>query len=268
MRTDLQLRVSRVLARNRSELSYCAGGLVLNADWPRFSDDLDIFQDRDEDIPDTASADIGLLRESGLDVEVRLEVHGCVEAVAGDGREVTSIQWMSESRTRFFPIVRDRDWGARLDMADLAVNKVVAASTRRVPRDAVDAVSISERFAPLGPLFMAAAAKLSLSPARMVDECRQRLVSFQEEDIASVRCHEETWTRARLQATGLAALDAAAAYIAAHPWHSPGVLPVDGNRRPVPLERDRPAGAVELRRATPGGGPFPEIGDDALSWSG
>src|SRR3546814_10070209 len=84
---------------------------------------------------------------------------------------------MSESRRRFFPLVRDDEWGARLHQADLAVNKVVAASTRRKARDFVDLVSISTYMCPLGPLVFAAAGKSPLSPTRIVDEIRRRALS-------------------------------------------------------------------------------------------
>lgn len=47
--TDLQKHVMRCLATNRSETSYVAGGVVLNRDWPRRSDDIDVFHDTDEE---------------------------------------------------------------------------------------------------------------------------------------------------------------------------------------------------------------------------
>jgi hypothetical protein len=39
--TELQKKVMRLLATNRSETSYLAGGLLLNRDWPRGFDDID-----------------------------------------------------------------------------------------------------------------------------------------------------------------------------------------------------------------------------------
>jgi hypothetical protein len=40
--TQLQSDILRRLARNRSETSYLAGGLILNKNWERRSDDIDI----------------------------------------------------------------------------------------------------------------------------------------------------------------------------------------------------------------------------------
>lgn len=55
--SPLQTEIMRTLAPNRSEASYFAGGLVLNRDWPRRSDDIDVFQDADEAVVDTADLD-------------------------------------------------------------------------------------------------------------------------------------------------------------------------------------------------------------------
>jgi hypothetical protein len=49
--TDLQKRVMRSLAANRSATSCVSGGVVLNRDWPRHSDDIDVFHDTDEEVP-------------------------------------------------------------------------------------------------------------------------------------------------------------------------------------------------------------------------
>ena len=48
--SQLQSKILRTLAKNRSETSYLAGGLMLNKDWHRRSDDIDIFHDTDEEV--------------------------------------------------------------------------------------------------------------------------------------------------------------------------------------------------------------------------
>ncbi|WP_246697314.1 nucleotidyl transferase AbiEii/AbiGii toxin family protein [Rhizobium sp. G21] len=128
-------------------------------DWPRLSDDIDIFHDADEEIDTAAQIDIATLRAAGFVVTIDVRVYGCVEASVMRTPEATLIQWMSESRTRFFPLVRDDEWGARLHRADLAVNKVLAASTRTKARDYADLLTISREMCPLGPLMMAASGK-------------------------------------------------------------------------------------------------------------
>lgn len=171
----LQRNVLRCIAANRSDTSYIAGGVALNRDWPRVSDDIDVFHDTDEEIGAAASADIETLRQAGFSVRIELEIYGIVEAVVSQGARSTIVQWMSESRTRFFPLVKDDAWGARLHQTDLAVNKVIAASSRTKARDFVDLVAISQNMCPLGPLLLAAAGKPPhFSPSRMIEEIRRR----------------------------------------------------------------------------------------------
>jgi hypothetical protein len=56
--TNLQMRIMQRLAANRSETSYLAGGVILNLNWPRRSDDIDIFHDTDEAVSAAALKDI------------------------------------------------------------------------------------------------------------------------------------------------------------------------------------------------------------------
>ncbi|SEI19206.1 hypothetical protein SAMN05216228_10456 [Rhizobium tibeticum] len=170
--TPIQKDIMLSIAGNRSDTSYIAGGLVLNMDWPRMSDDIDIFHDTDEEIGSAADADIEKLRADGFIVSVEINIYGCVEASVVRGGEHTIVQWMSETRTRFFPLVRDEEWGARLHRVDLAVNKVLAASTRTKARDYVDLLMIDTHMCPLGPVIMAAAGKPPHFDA--AQQCRSR----------------------------------------------------------------------------------------------
>lgn len=61
--TDLQKRIMQRLSLNRSQSSYLAGGLILNLDWPRRSDDIDIFHDIDEEVAEVAEKDIADLEK-------------------------------------------------------------------------------------------------------------------------------------------------------------------------------------------------------------
>ena len=71
----LQAKIMRTLAPNRSETSYFAGGVVLNRDWPRQSDDIDVFHDTDEAVVDTADHDIQTLRDAGYRVTTDINAH-------------------------------------------------------------------------------------------------------------------------------------------------------------------------------------------------
>lgn len=53
--TKLQIDVLRLLASQRSPDSYVAGGAALNREGPRFSSDIDIFQDSQDPLDSAAS---------------------------------------------------------------------------------------------------------------------------------------------------------------------------------------------------------------------
>ncbi|NTG46958.1 nucleotidyl transferase AbiEii/AbiGii toxin family protein [Agrobacterium rhizogenes] len=248
--TDLQKEIMASIAKNRSETSYVAGGLVLNMNWPRLSDDIDIFQDTDEEIGPTADRDIETLKGDGFRVYIEVNVYGCVEAEVSKAHENTLIQWMSESRTRFFPLIRDEEWGARLHPADLAVNKVLAASTRTKPRDFVDLVMIDERMSPLGAVIMAASGKPPhYSPIRIIDEIRRRGLSVSTDEYDSVRGLPMDFTANVVREKLVEALDRAESYIRSAPADIVGLLAVNSGGMPVRILALNEAG-VQFRKAT------------------
>lgn len=265
--TELQKGIVECLAANRSDTSYVAGGLVLNRDWPRESDDMDIFHDTDEEIGAAADADMNTLRNAGYRVSVDVEIYGCVEATVSKGTQSTLIQWMSETRTRFFPLVRDDEWGARLHQADLAVNKVIASSSRTKPRDFVDLVTIAEKMCPLGPLVMAAAGKPPhFSPQKIIDEIRRRGLSVSNEHYDTVKRLSSGWDAAYIREHLIAALDSAESYILAAPVDLIGVLSVDLDGTPIEtyaLEDKN----VSFRKATSEPEVMPSIPEAPQKWN-
>ena len=266
--TELQRSVMRCLAQNRSPTSYAAGGAVLNRDWPRLSDDIDLFHDTDEQIVQAADRDIELLRAAGFQVTVDIRIYGCVEARA---RRIelseTVIQWMSETRHRFFPIVRDDEWGARLHQVDLAVNKVLASASRTKARDQVDLVSIAERMCPLGPLVMAAAGKPPFfSPQRIVEEIRRRGLSIPDEEYLAVKGLPKDFTPRAQREALMQALDRAEQYIARAPTETVGAIVVDKDERPVEVATLADASSLTLRRPTAEPEVMPLPADASFNW--
>lgn len=248
--TQLQKDVMAVIAANRSESSYMAGGAVLNRDWFRLSDDLDIFHDTDEEIVATARADISSLEAAGFKVTIDVFIYGVVECTVSRSGQDTMLQWMSETRYRYFPLVRDPEWGVRLNTADLAVNKLLAAASRTKARDYVDLITINARYAPLGPLVLGASGKPpNLSPQRIIDEIRRRSMSLAVEDYTSVRGLPADLTVERLRQDLAIALDRAEVYIHTVAPSLVGLLPVDGEGRPVEAH-DGKADGIVIRRAT------------------
>ncbi len=226
--SKLQKAVMALLAANRSGTSYVAGGAALNRDWQRLSDDIDVFHDTDEEIGTHADKDIESLREAGLRVDIVVNVYGCVEAEVRDAAETTLIQWMSETRTRFFPLVRDDEWGARLHPADLAVNKVLAASSRSKARDFADLVAVAENYCPLGPVILAASGKPPhYSPVRMIDEIRRRGLSVPTDEYDAIKGLEKSLTAQAIREKLVRELDRAEAYVRSAPPLAVGLLALE-----------------------------------------
>lgn len=265
--TRLQSEILRLLAENRSSSSYLAGGLMLNRNWERQSDDIDIFQDTDEQITEAALADLAAIEKAGYRVHKDVLIYGCVEATISDGTASTVMQWMSESRRRFFPLVKDREWGARLHHADLAVNKVLAAAARSKARDVADLIAIGRYYCPLGPLILAAAGKPpNFSPRKTIDEIRRRALSIAAEDFASIKGLPPDWSAALIRDEITRLLDDADRYIMKAPPDLVGVLAVDEKQTPIEVSESR-TGKVILRQVTDEPEVMPNPADfDNVGW--
>jgi len=248
--TQLQSDILRCLAKNRSETSYLAGGLILNKNWHRRSDDIDIFHDTDEEVTGVAQADIALLETAGYQAHTDFIIYGAVDATVTDATSSTIIQWFAETKRRFFPLVRDEEWGARLHQADLAVNKVLAAAGRSKARDIADLVAIGHYYCALGPLVLAAAGKPpNFSPRRTIDEIRRHVLSIPAEEFSAVKGLPAEWTAEFIRDQALGVIDLADGYIMRAPPELVGILAV--TKAGVPIELiDGKRGDAILRAAT------------------
>ena len=237
--TPIQQSAARVLRPYRSEYSYVAGGAALNRDWPRLSDDMDIFLDDRDRLPHSVEAELEALRNAGYAAELTSDNDLVVEAILRKGREETRVQWFDdeETRQRFFPAQDDPEFGFRLHDADLAVNKVLCAARRKsAARDAVDLVNIVERYAPLGPLVWAASGKApDMAPPSTMRAIRANAFGYAEEEVNTVRMEDGSrmeWRRLRQVLDQ--ALEVASDYCArTAPVEHPGRLFVDAGERPV-----------------------------------
>ncbi len=258
--TDLQRDILRVLAGNRSETSYMAGGAALNRDWPRLSDDFDIFHDTDDEIGPSAERDMRSLTAAGFNVSVDIQIYGLVEATVSRHGERTILQWMSESRTRFMPLVRDAEWGARLHQADLAVNKLIAASSRRKARDFVDLLAIETRYCKLAPLALAAAGKPPhMAPSRTLEEASRRLTGLTREEFGEVRGLPSDWTADHVRSELAQALEAASHDVELAKEASVGCLALDATGLPQLARRGADTTGWTFRRATEEQDAIPEF---------
>lgn len=248
--TQLQSDILRRLAKNRSNTSYLAGGLMLNKNWQRRSDDIDIFHDSDEEVTGAAKADLAVLEAAGYKIHIDFIIYGCVDATVSDGTSSTIIQWFAETKRRFFPLVKDEEWGARLHQADLAVNKVLAASGRSKARDIADLVAIGRNYCPLGPLVLAAAGKPpNFSPRRTIDEIRRHTLSIPAEEFAAVKGLPADWTAEFIRDEALRLTELADKYIMSVSPDLLGILAVNKNNVPIEVPSGKRSNAI-LRTAT------------------
>jgi hypothetical protein len=249
-----------VLQSFRDEHNFIAGGLALNQQWPRLSDDMDIFQDQRHRLPDCVEPELQALRDAGFSVNVTTRDGWMVEAIVQEYGFETRVQCLDEPETswRFSPAVADDELGFRLHQADVAVNKVLCASRRREVRDAVDIVAIARRYAPLGPLIWAAVAKdNTTNPTRLVQSIRARAFEFSDQEIRTVRMEAgNAMTHRELRETIGQALDDAQEYCEElAPTKYSNRLFIDSDERPVSADasalKNGLATAMPLRNFTP-----------------
>lgn len=171
--TPIQVEVLGLLAQHRSPESHLAGasGILMAADSPRRSQDIDLFHDAEEAVARAFAADRAQLESKGFDVGVRLSQPGFIRAEVGrPGGEGVRVDWAHDSRWRFLPPVRLKGIGYVLHPVDLAVNKVLALAGRNEPRDFVDILYLTKRVLPLGALVWAAAGKdPGFNPVMLLD---------------------------------------------------------------------------------------------------
>ncbi|MDP1869638.1 MAG: hypothetical protein Q8L13_25285 [Bradyrhizobium sp.] len=70
--------------------------------------------DIDEEVSEVAEKNIADREKESFHVTVDVRTSGTYEATHSDSSSSTVIQWMSDTRIRFFPLVRDEQWGLRL----------------------------------------------------------------------------------------------------------------------------------------------------------
>jgi hypothetical protein len=169
--TKLQTHALRVLAAQRSPDSDIAERVALNRTGPRYSGDIDIFQDSEERLAAAAETDGAALLEAGLKLSWGRAQTGKRPAQIEGFGETTQLEWVADSDFRFFPAQQDELFGYVLHPVDLATNKASAAADRREPRDVIDLVTIHEGILPLGAVICAAVGRFpGLSPEEMLAE--------------------------------------------------------------------------------------------------
>jgi hypothetical protein len=223
--TEFQAELGRLLAKNRSEDSYLAGGAALLAspNTRRYSQDLGYFQDTPERVASAYNSDSLTLAEGGYSLEPEIVQPGYIRAVVRRGQEATKLEWARDSTWRFMPVIRSEAFGYQLHPIDLATNKVLALAGRDEPRDLVDTLHLHEHELPLGPLVWAASGKdPGFSPLFLLELLRRR-GRLRPEDLARLHLSEPMDVR-RMKTDWLEALEAAEDFIKTRPPEESGCL--------------------------------------------
>jgi hypothetical protein len=235
--TSLQSNILQLLAAHRDPESFLAGSTPMNRNTLRYSGDIDVFHDREEQVAATALSDTKALEDAGYSVTWLRQLPSLYSAQIELNGEATRMEWVVDSDYRFFPARRDELMGYVLDPVDLAMNKALAAAGRREVRDIVDLVNFHERILPVGAIVWAAVDKSpGFTPEGLIAEIRRNshypagdwksLVTAEPVDPAAVL--------ARLRA----ALDDAEAFVARMPTDKAGLLFLE-NGKAVQPDPDR-----------------------------
>lgn len=150
---------------------------------------------------------------------------GCAVSLAFMPREgaSTRLEWARDSDFRFFPAVADELFGYRLHVADIAVNKALAAAGRREPRDVLDLLLAHETHLPIGAVIWAAVAKdAGYSPESLITEIR-RSARYRADDYADLALAAPVDPDA-IAIRWRAALDEAEVFVRAMPVGKEGLL--------------------------------------------
>jgi hypothetical protein len=213
--TGYQSALGRLLAANRSEDSYLAGGAAILAapNTQRYSQDLDYFHDSAARVATAFADDSRTLAQAGYAVEIEITQPGYIRAVVRKGDQATKLEWAQDSSWRFMPVIRSEAFGFQLHPIDLATNKVLALAGRDEPRDLVDTLYLHRNVLGLGPLVWAAVGKdPGFSPLSLLELLRRR-GKLRPEELArlhlsvpmDVRQVKEEWMDALRSAEAFAA---------------------------------------------------------------
>jgi hypothetical protein len=221
--SKIQGDVLRLLASHRDPESYVAGATPLNREAGRYSEDIDVFHDREERVAAAARDDSGALEAAGYRVSWVRQLPLVYTAEVTRGAESTRLEWVVDSDFRFFPAIGDELFGYVLHPVDLAINKVMAAAGRRELRDIVDLATVHEAVLPIGALVWAAVEKSpGFTPEGLIGEIRRntRYPGAEWRALASSEPIDAQDVLGRLRA----ALDQAEAFVGRMPTDKIGLL--------------------------------------------
>lgn len=232
--SDIQRKILKLLAANRSPDKYLAGATVLHRSdcSPRYSQDLDFFHDLAQNVAQSAEHDASVLLNAGYAVKWILRNPTFYRAVVEFEDKSVSLEWAQDSAFRFFPLQEDEDCGYRLHYADAACNKMLALAGRQEARDYVDILHINESYLGLGTLSWAACGKDPGYTPEFILDHTARHVAYKQADIDRLNLVEHMDLR-ELKQKWLTAKRKARDLIEKLPAREIGCLYLDQNGIPV-----------------------------------
>jgi len=111
--SKLQSEILRLLAAHRDPENYVRGSTPLTRNAPRYSEDIDVFHDREERVTQAVQQDTVILQEHGFSLQwlrreftfysvlIRRNVSSDLKS-----DEATKLEWVVDSDFRFFPAVK------------------------------------------------------------------------------------------------------------------------------------------------------------------
>ena len=137
----------------------------------RLTEDQDIFAAGDEQLDDLVQADRAALEAAGFAVHPRRSYSGFRECTVAKPMTGTSVlQWTAALSREFYAPVPDPQFGHRLHLADLAVNKALAAASRMKKRDFADLWMLDRHVMPLWRMACGAPGKdAGLNPFSVIE---------------------------------------------------------------------------------------------------
>lgn len=168
---EFQKSVIAVISRNRDSGSPFADGAVIQQHGFRMTDDQNIFTAESEQLENLVQADREALEAAGFAVHPRQSYSGfrdCIVAKPMIG--TTVLQWTVALAREFYEPVPDPQFGHRLHLADLAINKALAAASRMEMRDFVDLWMLDRHVIPLWRMACGAPGKdTGLNPFSVIE---------------------------------------------------------------------------------------------------
>ncbi len=232
--SDIQRLILQKLAQNRDPGSFLAGATVLHRSRksPRYSQDIDFFQDVADRVAECAEIDAATLKEDGMEVEWLLRTPAFHRALVEFKGQKLRIEWAHDSAFRFFPIQKDEVCGYRLHEIDAAVNKVLALAGRSEARDYVDTIYLHHNLLTLGSLIWAACGKdPGYTPELLLSQC-QRHSRYTQADLDRLQLATPLDVTA-LKQEWLKAVEEAKEHLAALPLEDLGCLYLDADGRVI-----------------------------------